>query len=304
MSNNSQIYAMGYEKWEGRRDRALPAWFLIGRHSLTNLVSSSGCFSRMLFGIFFVIYYFMLILWNLAHFQMDNLVKYPFFKGLAEAIKAAGLDSEAVYHKYWILYPSLAFTCFAMLFYGSQLISNDKRANAMQVYFSKAISRLDYFLGKFFAIGIITAMVTLVPSALILGMGVVLTTNHTAFFTDSWYIPFLTGAYWLVLTGALGCTTLMFSSFFTKSYMAGVSIIGFLLFFSVFSVLMTQVLGAGDMMGGTDWLSSLMNVGEVIYDLKVRDWPKFIWQVIDLGVLMAACTYLIFRNIRPVEVVS
>lgn len=305
MSNNSQIYAMGYEKWEGKRGRAIPAWLLIGQHSLTNLLSSSGCFARLLFIIFFSIYYFSLIIFTIGHFQLEALGDYTFFKGIIQALEDLNIQtSETAYHRHWILYSSLTFTSFTMLFYGSQLISKDKRANAMQVYFSKAISRADYLLGKYFAVGIITATVTLLPSAIILCMGVVLTTDHVTFFQESWYIPILSGAYWLLLTLSFGTITLMFSSFFTKSYMAGVSIIGFLIFFMVFSVLMVQIVGAGDMMGGTNWMGTIINLGDTIYSLEVTDWPEFIWQVIDLGILVAVCGGLTLRNIRPVEVVS
>lgn len=302
-SNQSEIYEMGYEKWEGERKRSMPAIFLIAQASLRNLVTSSGCFGRFLFNTFYILYFSSLIIVTLVHFQAERLKDYWLFGLFAEASAQLGI-TEAEYHAYWILYNALFYTCFACLFYGSQLISKDKRANAMQVYFSKAITRTDYFLGKFLAIGMLTATVTLVPSAVILIMGLFLNTNFTEFLQNSWYIPLLTGGYWLILTLVLGSLTLMFSSFFDKSYMAGISIIGFLVFFMVFSVITAQVLGAGDMMGGTNWIGSLLDVGTVIYELEVNDWPKLIWQLIDMTLLVAVSTFLILRNIRPVEVVS
>ncbi len=304
MSNNqSQIYNMGYEKWEGERKRSMPAMFLIAQSSLRNLVTSSGCFGRFLFNTFYILYFSFLIMVTLVHFQAERLKDYALFAFFADASEQLGL-TEAQYHANWIIYNALFYTCFACLFYGSQLISKDKRANAMQVYFSKAITRTDYFLGKFLAIGMLTASVTLVPSALILVMGLFLNTNFAEFIQDSWYIPLLTGSYWLILTLVLGSLTLMFSSFFDKSYMAGISMIGFLVFFMVFSVITAQVLGAGDMMEGTNWFGSLLNVGSTIYSLDVNDWPKLIWQLIDMTLLVVVATYLILRNIRPVEVVS
>ncbi len=302
-SNQSQIYEMGYEKWEGERKRSMPAMLLIAQASLRNLVSSSGCFGRFLFNTFYILYFSTLIMTTLVHFQAERLKQYAFFALFAEASDHIGL-TEAQYHGYLILYNALFYTCFACLFYGSQLISKDKRANAMQVYFSKAITRTDYFLGKFLAVGMLTASVTLVPSAMILGMGLFLNTNFTEFVQQSWYIPLLTGSYWLLLTAVMGSLTLMFSSFFDKSYMAGVSIIGFLVFFMVFSLITTQVLGAGDMMGGTNWIGSLIDVGTALYNLEVNDWPRLIWQLIDMGLLVVAASILILRNIRPVEVVS
>lgn len=304
-SNKSEIYAMGYEKWEGKRERALPAWFLIGQHGLQNLISSSGCVGRLLFIVFYVIYYFWMLLASTAFFQWENLKTYTMFSGFSDLVAQSGLKlTEVNLTENAVLVPSIVFSVFAMLFYGSQLISKDKRANAMQVYFSKAISRTDYILGKYFAVGAITGSVTLVPTAVILVMGMILTTDHLAFFSNSWYIPLLTGTYWLLLTTFFASLTLVFSSLFNKSYMAGIGVIGFLFFWFVFSFILVESLGAGNMIGGTNWIASIYELGTVIFGMEVTDWSKLIWQVIDLVLLVGISLFLIARKIRPVEVVT
>ncbi len=306
MTRQSEIYSLGYEKWEGERGRALPPWFLIGRAGLRNIVSSSGCFARTIFIIFFVIYYALVIVGTAARFQLEQLSeRWQWLRGFAEVYNQVSADvSESTQHMGNVLIPSLIFSILAMVFYGAQLISKDKRANALQVYFSKSVSRFDYVLGKFLSVGAMTATVTLVPSVMILIVGFMFTTDHLAFFAESWYIPVLTGSYWLLLTISFGSVTLFFSSCFNKGYMAGVGIIGFQLFCTVFSLLASAILGSSYMLDGINWVKGLFQLGMAIYSLEVENWAAMFWRFIDLAALSGVAGYLIFRNIRPVEVVK
>jgi len=305
-NKHSEIYSLGYEKWEGERGRALPPWVLIGRAGLKNLVGSSGCLVRTIFIVFFVLYYALIIVGTAVRMQLENLSgRWEWLRGFAEAFNELAPEvSETTQHMGAVLVPSLVFTTLAMVFYGAQLISKDKRANALQVYFSKAISRLDYVLGKFFAVGIITSLTTLIPSALILLFGLMFTTDHLSFIADSWYIPILTGAYWLLLTAVFGSIALFFSSCFNKGYMAGVAIIGFSFFCLVFASLAEVIFGASYFIDGLNWSISVYRLGYAIYDLNVENWGATFWRVIDLAIISGGATWLLFRNIRPVEVVK
>ena len=305
----SEIYAQGYEKWDGDRTHVIPPWFLIGQTALRNLVSSSGCLARIVFIMMFGFYYIGVFFVGLMHYQLSSLGKYPLMAPVAEIydqlIQNTGLEvTEVLVHRVLILTPSLMFTLMAMLFYGSQLISKDKRANALQVYFSKAISRFDYVLGKYMAVAIITSTVTLVPSAMLILMGLVLAPDHTTFFAQAWYIPLITGIYWLLLTLSFGTITLAFSSFFSRGYMAAVGVVGFGFITTAFTGLVIALIGSSDMVGGFAWMVSVIKIGTALFKLEVSSWSELIWQIIDLSLICGAGVILIFRNIRPVEVVK
>ena len=313
MSQKSEIYAQGYEKWEGQRDYAVQPWWLIAKAGFKNVVTPSGCMGRFVFIFLFIIplgnYFFLVISGNIARFQYDNLKKSEIFgelaQGLASMFSQANIDpSEAAIHMGYILYSSIVFGIAGMIFYGAQLISKDKWANALQVYFAKAISRTDYILGKFLAVGFLTAIVSLLPSAVILVLGIVLIPEKWPFILESWYVPVLTGSYWVLLTTVLGSITLFFSSIFNKAYMSSVGIIGFSFFSFVFSKLLVFIFGSSNFLKGLDWISGLINVGESIFLLKVENWGLLIWQVIDLSVICVVFIYLIYRNVRPVEVIK
>jgi len=305
--SKSQIYGGGYEAWKGERVPDLPTWLLIGKASVQNMLASSGCLSKLVLLIFLVYvvgYYLLISLVTFSRHQVEALSRMERLSALEPVIRELASVTEAALHRTMILWPSLIFCILAMLVYGAQLISKDKAHNALQVYFSKAVSHVDYLVGKFFAIGVVVALVTLVPSALMIALGLVLTPDKMAFIADAWPVPIMTGVYWLVLTLGLGTFTLFFSSCFNKFYMAAISFVGFLMFSSVVSFLIRQLIGLKYMVSGFSWFISFLNIGKCIYTLDVGSWPTLTWQVIDLILVCGIFIWYLFRNIRPVEVVS
>ena len=308
MSNGSQIFTQGYEKWQRTRSYAKPPKWLIGQSSLKNVTSGTGCIgciSKGFFITFFVLYYFWVFAVALVHYQLHNLEKLPTVGQLFEFIGQMGKDiSESDIHRVCIIIPSLVFLSLAMLFYGSQLIAKDKRANALQVYFSKAISRTDYVVGKFITVGGFAAAVTLVPSAIILMMGLVLTPDHVAFFKESWFIPLTTGAYWLLLTLVFGSITLLASSLFDKSYMAGVAFIGFMLLTAAFSSILQLIFGPSDFLRSLIVFMDLYDVGSSFFKLKAGSFSLLFWELFNMLLMSTAFVMLIYRKVRPVEVIQ
>jgi len=321
MAGKSQIYKQGYEPWKGPRapeeatDRLMrhPA-MLIGRMSLKNTTfMPSGCLLRLASIIFIgfpiAAYYFVVIVSSIFRFQIESFEKSELFNDLAQfftelATQADFGAREADVHMNFILWPSLLFSIFAMIFYGSQLISREKQANALQVYFAKALDRRDYVLGKFFVLGVINALFTLVPSALMILLGLTLSPDLLGFIREAWYVPIMTGAYWLTLTLVMGGIALACSSMFNRFYLAAVGFIGFSIFCSAASALLSILFGAPAMLEGMDWTRGVYSMGRAIFTGEVGSRSLFVWQVIDLAIIVAVSLWLLFRNIRPVEVIK
>ena len=303
----SQIYAQGYEKWDGERGYSEPVWFLIGKTVLRNVTTPTGCLSRLILIFLFIIpigiYYFGLFAITIGHFQLKNLENSERFQFLAEFVKSQNFTVSDL-NQFFSLGPSMVFVPMAMIFFGAQLISKDKQANALQVYFSKAVSRMDYVLGKFFAVGVMTAMVTLIPCVVILVLGLVFTTDHQTYFLQAWHTPILSLTFWLFLTLLYGSITLVFSSFFDKSYMAAVGIIGFLVFCMVFSQIAIVIFGATDMLNGLNWYMSTYYLGTSLFNLDAEYWGPLIWRILDAGAICALAIYFIFKKINPIEVIK
>ena len=278
-SGHSEIYAQGYEKWTGEREYFIPSWLLIGKTVLRNVIVPSGCLGRLIFLMFCIflgIYYFFVAMSSFAHFQYENLKKSEAFGFFATFNRgASGHDG-----------------------------SKDKAANALQVYFSKAISRFDYVGGKLFVVGVLTSFTTLIPGAMIVLIGLFFNTNLTEFMAQAWYIPLIVIVFWGMWTAVFGAVTLVFSAMFNKSYMAAVAIIGFVGFCSVFALLLEQIVGSNGLVDGLNWFGSLYSLGAAMFDREVESWANLIWRIFDLAVICLGGYYLVFRKINPVEVIK
>ncbi|MCB1042113.1 MAG: hypothetical protein KDC35_04210 [Acidobacteria bacterium] len=303
--NRSQIFDTGYEKWEGDRVPSAPSWALIGEAGLRNVVSSSGCLGRFIFIIYLVIYYAFIIFAVFVKHQAASLAKMDFMRMIGEQLgEYLAQFSEATVHANLVARPALGFTVLALMFYGAQLIAKDKAANAMQVYFSKAVVTRDYLLGKYLAVSGIVALVTLVPSALMLVLGVLFSSDFTAFMRDAWTIPISAGLVWLVLTASLGTFILFFSSCFSKPYMASISFLGFMLFSSVGAFFLRLIFGSRDVIAGLSWSKGILNIIDSLYTWESFSSSLLAWQLVDLTVVCLIFVWIMVRNTRPVEVVK
>ena len=56
------------------------------------------------------------------------------------------------------------FVFFVTVFAGAGLVANDRRANALQIYLSKPMTRAEYVFGKFAVLAILLLMVTWLPA--------------------------------------------------------------------------------------------------------------------------------------------
>ena len=60
------------------------------------------------------------------------------------------------------------FVFFVTIYVGAGLIANDRRANALQIYLSKPLTRVDYIVGKLLTLRSFSSAVTWVPAILLL----------------------------------------------------------------------------------------------------------------------------------------
>jgi ABC-2 type transport system permease protein len=65
----------------------------------------------------------------------------------------------------------LRFSMVLILLVGPSLISSDMRFNALPLYFSRPVRRIDYFMGKLGVIGVFLVMVLVIPSLLAYALG-------------------------------------------------------------------------------------------------------------------------------------
>lgn len=118
------------------------------------------------------------------------------------------------------------FLLLVCIWPGAVLIARDLKTNAIQLYLSKPLTRLDYVAGKFAVLAGIAALLMPAPALLLFLMETGLSTDTTFVATYFW-LPFAIIGYSLVVIVGAGLLALAASSFTRSGRYAG------LLFFAI-----------------------------------------------------------------------
>ena len=122
---------------------------------------------------------------------------------------------------------------------GPNLISLDLRYNALPLYFSRPVTRLDYFLGKLGVIAALVAAVAVLPAAAAYVLGVCFSLDLTVV-RDTWRLLPASILYGLLIVVSAGTLMLALSSMSRRSLYVGLTWVGlFLIGWAVSGVLGT-----------------------------------------------------------------
>jgi ABC-2 type transport system permease protein len=194
------------------------------------------------------------------------------------------------------------FVFFLTVYGGAGLIAHDRRANALQIYLSKPVTRAEYVFGKLAILMAWLLMVTWVPAILLLAVQIAFAGNVEFFRGNLYLFPAITMfAFLEVIT--VSTAMLALSSLSNSSRYVGI-LYAALLFFSeaLFGVLR---LVAGNTR--LSWISvpfDLNQVGDAIFRLPLRydtPWPL---SLAVLVLLVAASGFVLERRVRGVEVIA
>ena len=194
------------------------------------------------------------------------------------------------------------FIFLVTIYAGAGLIANDRRANALQIYLSKPMTRAEYIAGKLAILVVFLLLVTWVPAIMLLIVQVVFRGSFTFLQENLFLVPAITlFALLQVLLAAV--TMLAMSSLSNSSRYAGILYAGIVFFTdAMFSAL--RVITGGTMVSWISFPANLAQVGDVIFRLPPRyQTPWAVSLVVILG-LMAVSLSVLDRRVRGVEVVS
>ena len=117
------------------------------------------------------------------------------------------------------------FSMLLVLTVGPDLVSQDLRFNAMPMYFSRPIRRVDYFLGKLGVIGVFLASVAIAPAVAAYILGVAFSLDVTVI-RDTWRLLVGSIAFGLVVVFSAGTLMLAISSMSRNSRLVGAAWVG------------------------------------------------------------------------------
>ncbi|MEK7399809.1 MAG: hypothetical protein AAB116_22945 [Candidatus Poribacteria bacterium] len=194
------------------------------------------------------------------------------------------------------------FILLICVFGGSGIIANDLKSNALQLYFSKPLTRSDYIIGKVATILVMLECITAIPCILLFIEYAVLSQDLTFLRENYWLIGSII-AYSLVLNLPITFLTLALSSI-TKSYRySAIILVGIVLGTTVISKLFQIIFR------GADWANFIMYwyninvIGKGLFGMK-DEFSEWQWSLAIMLVLTIVCFLIMFRKIKGVEIVK
>ena len=276
------IHDQGYRRYEGRREAHGHTWLVITR---------AGIMERLRERKFLGLLLFAWLPFLVRSVQLYVASNYP---------QASFLNATpAMFRDY--LSQQGVFVFFITLYVGSGLIANDRRANALQIYLSKPLTRVDYVVGKLATLLIFLTFVTWVPGILLLLMQILFAGSLAFLKAYLFLFPAIT-VYSAVAVLMSAFTMLALSSLSKSRRFVAVMYAGLIFF----TAAMYQALRG--ITGSRAWLFiSPGDVLDVIGNKIFRSTEPqnyFAAALVTVVVLLAASVLVLERRVRGVEVVT
>ena len=277
------IHDPGYRRYGGEKARGGTGWIVITRAGIRTFLAK-----RAFLGL-------LLVAW------------FPFFVRAVQIYAAANLPQAAflaptpeTFRQF--LDQQETFVFFVTVYVGAGLIANDRRANALQIYLSKPLTRAEYVFGKLAILATFLLLVTWLPAIVLLIVQMSFAGNFTFLKNNLFLFPAIT-VFTCVEVVLVSSTMLALSSLSKSSRYVGILYAGVIFFSSA----IYGVLYAVTRSTSLSWVSfpaNLEQIGNVIFRQPPKydtPWPVSLFMII-LGIVLSGV--ILERRVRGVEVVA
>ena len=240
------VFDQGYQHWTGKLSGHALRWLAITRRGVKTALQ--GRLVRIvLLGAWLpaLVLAFVLCLWGLVERQsaLIDTIK-PFLTALLGQPILNGprdyrVEIWTLCFHYFLAW-ELWFSMVLVLLVGPNLISQDLRYNALPLYFSRPLRRIDYFFGKLGVIVALLAAVIIVPSIIAYVLGLLFSLDITIL-RDTWKVLLAAVLYGLVIAVSAGTLMLALSSRSRNSRYVALFWIGVWILSSTVSVVLMSV---------------------------------------------------------------
>lgn len=280
----SPIHDQSYRRYEGKREPLGRSWLVITRAGIRSTLARKALLAVLVVAwIPFIV----------------RTVQIYVVTAYAQASQVLPVDARMFMQ---FVEQQGVFVFFVTIFVGAGLIASDRRANALQIYLSKPLLRMEYIGGKLAILATFLLFVTLLPGLLLILLQVLFAGNLDFLRSNIHVIPAVILAS-LLRVFVASFTMLALSSLSKSTRYVAVLYTGAIFFTNSMFVVMRLITNSTRVA----WMSITANM-DIVTDLMFRQTPRYdtpvIVAILVLAGLMAVSISVLERRVKGVEVVK
>ena len=280
------IHDQGYRRYGGQKARTGTGWTVIARAGIRTFISKRAFLGLLL------VSWFPFFVRAVQFYAASNLTSIPQASMLA--------PSAETFRQF--LEQQQTFVFFVTVYVGAGLIANDRRANALQIYLSKPLTRAEYVFGKLAILMAFLALVTWLPAIVLLIVQITFAGNFTFFVNNVFLFPAIT--LFAFIEVALASSTMLALSSLSKSSRYVAILYAAVIFFTqaVYGVIYAVTRSTA-----LSWLSfsaNLAQIGDVIFRQPLKyetPWPVSLLMIL---LVVGVSGVILERRVRGIEVIA
>ena len=277
------IHDQGYRRYSGRRTPPGRGWWVIARAGVLVRLRERRFLALLLLA------WLPFIVRALQIYASTNFTQLSFLAPDPATFREF-VDQQSV------------FLFFITVYAGSGLIADDRRANALQVYLSKPLTRIEYVAGKFVTLAIFLVAASWLPAMALLALQMIFAGSPAFVFEHPALVPAISLFCAIEVVASslemLALSSLSKSRRFVAVMYAAVVFLGAALY-QVF----TAITGSN----GWAWLSPeevFDSLADILFALPGRPALSLPVVVVAIAGVVALSILILDRRVRPVDVVT
>jgi hypothetical protein len=239
------IFDQGYQHWQGRLSGHRWRWLAVARHGVRAQLQNRFVRLLLLFAWLPALALVVLLAcWGLLEQRAESAIAFLSRLLPPEVIAEPKDYRTAIWTVAYSYFFKAELICslFLVLLVGPNLISRDLRFNALPLYFSRPLRRIDYFLGKLGVIGFFLAATVVVPAVGAYLLGVAFSLDLTVV-RDTHRLLWSGILYGLIVTLSAGTLILALSALSRRSIYVGLAWAGLVFLSHMISSAMVGISG-------------------------------------------------------------
>jgi ABC-2 type transport system permease protein len=277
------IHDQGYRRYGGSRAGTGRSWAVIASAGIRTFLGRKALLGLLL------ISWFPFFIRAIQIYAAANLPQAAFLAPTPETFRQF-LDQQEI------------FVFFITVYVGAGLIANDRRANALQIYLSKPLTRAEYVFGKLAILVAFLLLITWVPAIVLLMVQIAFAGNFTFFSNNVFLFPAIT-VFSFVQVVMVSTAMLALSSLSNSSRYVGILYAALIFFSQALYGVLTFVTG-GSTIAWVSLSADLAQVGNAIFRLPPRYQTPLPVSFLMVVGLVVVSGIILEKRVRGVEVVA